>query len=255
MGGNTADEAKLISLGTGFAVRQEVDNIAWMVVDDGVLVVDALEQPSLGPEVLRLMAETAGELPVRWVLNTHTHYDHIALNSMFRERFGAEIVNSRERNIPPDGLVFGRGARTVRMLHVPGCHTAEDCIVWVPEDSVLFVGDIFGWGLIPWDAPLDRSKLDGIIQTYEELISFGAETVVPGHGPLCTTADLRRWIEYVNQVVDAARAASGSGKTRREIRSGGIAPPEDMQHWWRFLQWKHEDTVGKITQAVARGKL
>jgi len=255
MADNDGDKARIIELGHRFFVRQEVDNIAWMVVDDAVLVVDALEQADLAEEVLRLIDETTGGLVVRWVLNTHTHYDHIVLNAVFRQQFGAQIINAQNTDISAAGLSFGESGRTVRMFSQPDCHTAEDCIVWVPGDSVLLVGDIFGWGLIPWDQPLDHEKLEFIIKTYEKLIDFGAETVVPGHGPLCTTADLQRWVQYIREAVATTKAALADGKTRREIRAEEIPAPADMAHWWRFLDWKHEDTIKKITQAAVRGKL
>jgi len=246
------DTPKLITVAEGFCVRQEVDNIAWIDLGGCAVVVDALEHAELEGEVLGLIARTLGDAPVRYVLNTHTHYDHTALNEAFRRR-GAEIVNQGTASIPPDGRWFEGTKRKVLMLPLPGCHTDEDCVVRVEPEGALFTGDIFGWGLIP-SGGLDDAMADRLLETYRRMIDFGAETVVPGHGPLCATAELKRWVEYFRWLRRQVGAAIAAGKGDREIRKQ-LPPPDDMRHWWRFLDWKHEDSLGKVLGAVRSGAL
>ena len=83
---------------------------------------------------------------------------------------------------------------------------------------------------------------------------YGPEVVIPGHGPLCTTAELKRWVKYFNWLQDQVRQARSGGKTDAQIRKE-TAPPEDMKTWWRFLLWKHEDSLGKVLAAVQSGAL
>jgi cyclase len=251
----TADTPKILEPAPGVWVRQEIDNIAWIDLGEDLLVIDALERPELADEVCNAIAETTGGKPVRTVVNTHTHYDHVALNDVFVQRFGAEILNAKTRVLPADGIAVGTAERPVLVQPMPDCHTHEDCIVHLPKDGVLFVGDIFGWGLVPWDRPLTQAKADHIAKTYRYLVSLGAGTVVPGHGPLCSTAHLERWLRYFTELIETVRAARTEGASRREIRDDTVPPPEDMADWWRFLQWKHEDSVKKVSQAVVRGAL
>ena len=250
-----AEKPKLIAVGERLYVRQEIDNIGWLDVGDGVVVIDALEQHSLREEIFTLLRRTMDGKPVLRVLNTHTHYDHVALNEDFVREFGAEIVNRQTREIPAGGLEVGSASRSVRLIPLPDCHTREDCVVWVPDAAVLFVGDIFGWGLIPWDRPLDAAKRDHLVRTYERLIAFGAETVVPGHGPLCGNAELRRWLDYFAWLIETIGRAKASGLSLDEVRDGRIAPPEDMGAWWRFRKWKHHDSVKKVSHAIYRNRL
>lgn len=250
-----ADTPRILEPVPGIWVRQEVDNIAWIDLGDDLLVVDSLEHAELEDEVLQMIASTTGDKPVRTVVNTHTHYDHTALNDAFVRRFDAQIVNARTRKLPADGLFLGSSKREAIVRPMGGCHTDEDCIVHLPGDSVLFVGDIFGWGLIPWDRPLTQAKADHIIEVYEQLIALNAATVVAGHGPLCTTAELQRWVRYFTELMETVRAARGNGASRQDIREGAIPAPTDMADWWRFLAWKHEDSVKKVSQAVVRGGL
>jgi len=126
-------------------------------------------------------------------------------------------------------------------------------VVWVPDDKVLFVGDIFGWGLIP-SSNLDAATARLLLDTHARLIEFGAAVVIPGHGPLCTTAELKRWVEYFHWLGEEVRRARDEGKNDRQIMKD-LAPPADMKTWWRFLLWKHADSLGKVLQAVRRGRL
>jgi len=248
------DTPKILQLTDAVVVRQAIDNMGWLDLGDCLLVVDALEQPELEQEVMTAIQDTAGDKRVRYLLNTHTHYDHVALNDAFVRKCGTEIVNLRAAEIPVDGRVFEGSSRSARMIPMPGCHTAEDCVVWMPEDRVLFVGDIFGWGLIPWEGTLTTEVYAHLLATYRRLIEFDAEHVVPGHGPLCTNTELERWTEYLEWIVAQVREFHGNGKSTAEIMSA-VAPPADMHTWWRFLQWKHEDTLKKGIRAVSRSRL
>ena len=251
----TTDPAEIPTIETvadGFYVRQEVDNIAWIDMGGYALVVDALEVPELEEEVFAAIRSTLGDLPVRYVLNTHTHYDHVALNDAFRRSFGAEIIDQQNTPSPPDGRWFEGSRRRALMLPTPGCHTPEDCCVWVPDDRALFVGDIFGWGVIPLIRRLCDESFELLRDTYARLIEFDAATVIPGHGPLCTTAELRRWIEYLEWLCEQVVRRCDQGQSDEQIMRE-ITPPKDMAAWWRFLLWKHEDSLTKALSAIRRG--
>jgi len=254
MEGDPTDTPRIVKVSEGFFVRQAVDNMGWCDMGDCVLVVDALEQPHLEEEVISAIAESVGDKPVRYVLNTHTHYDHTALNEAFSRRFDAEIVNRRTSGIEPEGRTFEAPGRRICMIPTPGCHTSEDCVVWAPDDGVLFVGDIFGWGLIP-SGGLLKGRLRGLlVDTCRRLIDFGAAVVVPGHGPVCTTAELVRWVEYFNNLVEVVANLAAAGQSDRQI-AGEVPPPDDMLGWWRFVEWKHADSLSKVLASARRGSL
>ncbi len=249
-----ADVPKLIQVGEAFTIRQAVDNMAWIDLGEYAVVVDALEQGELEQEVLGAIAQTLPGRGVRYVLNTHTHYDHVALNAALVRRHGAEVVNNAAGAIPPEGRWFQGPRRRLLMLPLPSCHTEDDCVVWAPEDRVLLVGDIFGWGLIPLTGELRTETAALLVETYDRLIAFDAAVVVPGHGPLCSTAELKRWVEYLDWLIRGVRRACEGGLSDKAIRRQ-VAPPEDMAGWWRFLAWKHEDSLTKVLRAVRRGRL
>jgi glyoxylase-like metal-dependent hydrolase (beta-lactamase superfamily II) len=249
-----AEIPKIIKPADGVYVRQEIDNITWIDMGEYVLVVDALERPELEGEVFAAIEETMGGRPVRHVLNTHSHYDHVALNDAFGRRWGSEIVCHATSPLPPEGRWFEGSRRRALMLPMPGCHTDEDCIVHLPDDRILLTGDIFGWGLIPLTTNLRRETADLLLATYQRMIDLDPAVVIPGHGPLCGVAELRRWVAYFHWLCEQVRRACAAGKTDAEIISA-VAPPQDMRHWWRFLKWKYADCVAKVLKAFRKGWL
>ena len=249
-----AETPKLLCPAPGIYVRQEVDNITWIDMGDHLIVVDALEVAGLEDEVMGLIASTTGGKPVRYLLNTHTHYDHVVLNEAFARR-GAQIVNQVVSPLPADGRWFDGARRRVLMLPMGGAHTEEDCIVHVPDAGVLLAGDICGWGVIPLVINLRASTARTLVATYRRLIDFNADVIIPGHGPLATTADLRRWIDYFHAIIRKAKSKVSSGLSDEQIKADLAQPPADMTHWWRLLKWKHQDTVAKVIKSVRRGFL
>jgi cyclase len=249
-----ADEPKIITLAEGIHVRQAIDNMGWIDMGGHAVVVDALEHAELEDEVFEAISATLGDVPIRTVLNTHSHYDHIALNPAFQQRCGAEIVAVPTTHVPADGLWFEGTKRRLQFLHMPGCHTDEDCVAWLPEDGVLFAGDLFGWGVVPLVANLRSELFDRLVALYERLIALGPRTIVGGHGPLFTAEVLRRFVDYLHWLREGIVVACRAGWSDGRIVASH-PPPDDMRDWWRFVAWKHADTVRKVLKAARRGVL
>lgn len=249
------DEGAIRQLGEDVWVRQAVDNCTWAVLGDGVVVVDALEQPELADEVLRAVQETAGK-PLTSLIITHWHGDHTACNAAFR-RAGARIVAHQEvARRRPDGpdITFGSrhelqaDDRRVELRHVGGIHTPEDTCVHFAWAKVLCVGDLFGWGLIP-GGPLSRDSRERLLQIMQTLIDFDAETVVPGHGPMATTSHLKRWVDYFLWLIDAVEAQRRQGADVESIKRA-LPTPDDMTDWWR-IDWKHPHNVEQMARGLS----
>ncbi len=244
---------EIIQLADGLFVRQAVDNMAWIDMGGYVLIVDALEDEALEAEVLRDIHRTLGDVDVRYVVNTHTHYDHIALNEAFRRRFGCEIVNRQTCDISSEAMVLSGDSRAISVHVLTGCHSEDDCVIWCADDGVLFVGDIFGWGLLPLIINIKKEVYAGLRKAYERLLRFDAKVVVPGHGPLCTQEELRRWLAYLDWLIEEVLKACASGMDDADI-SAHISAPADMRDWWWFEQW-HADNLRRVVKSARRGWL
>lgn len=108
------------------------------------------------------------------------------LGAYFAEAFGrfdfAGIVLTPPTRTFEGELTLDLGGREAVLLEVGPCHTRGDAMLWVPDARTLFAGDILFVDGTPimWDGPVANW-----IAACERIVSLGAETIVPGHGPVC----------------------------------------------------------------------
>ena len=211
------------------ANRNFISNAGFVVTDDGVVVIDALGSPALASELLAEIRRVTPQ-PVRYVIVTHYHADHIyglqafkaAGATVMAHSAGREYLNSdtaqkrldasrtelapwvddKTRLVPADQWMAGEetrlrvGSFDFLIRHVGPAHTPEDLVVFVPQLRVLFSGDLFFRGRIPFVGQAD-SRL--WIASLERLIDYKPRVVVPGHGPVSTDpmADLQLTRDYL----------------------------------------------------------
>lgn len=220
------------------ANRNFISNAGFVVTPAGVVVIDALGSPQLARELLDAIAQIT-PLPVTQVVVTHYHADHIYGLQEFRRR-GARILAhrgaldylnsetarmrlevSRKELAPwvdgstelvhadewlqgPRELVLGGTRLLVRP--VGPAHTPEDLVVFLPAEGVLFAGDMVFRGRVPFVGQADSRQW---IAALETLLAMDPKVVVPGHGPMSTSArqDLeltRDYLAYLRTTMGAA---------------------------------------------------
>jgi hydroxyacylglutathione hydrolase len=172
---------------------------------------------------LILSAVSRFGLKVKYIINTHGHFDHVGCNKAIQEGTGAELLIhendqlllsqaarsarnyglSVEDSPAPtrhltDGLTLQIGRRTIEVLHTPG-HTQGGCSLLLRNEQVVLTGDtLFADSVGRTDLPGgDHEQLMASIR--EKLMPLPDETVVwPGHGPSSTIGQERRHNPYIN---------------------------------------------------------
>jgi glyoxylase-like metal-dependent hydrolase (beta-lactamase superfamily II) len=200
------------ALGTP-ANRNFISNAAFVVTDAGVVVIDALGSPVLARELLQAIRQVTPK-PVRQVIVTHYHADHIYGLQVFKaagaavvaHRAALEYLNSDTAQrrleasrmdlapwvddetalVPADrwidaDTVIELGGERFHVRHAGPAHTPEDLVVYAERAGVLFAGDLVFRGRIPFVGQADSG---GWITALGGLIALQPRLIVPGHGPV-----------------------------------------------------------------------
>lgn len=250
-------------------------NLAVMAGPDGILMVDDQYAP-LTEKILAAVREI-DDGPVRFVLNTHWHFDHTGGNEQLGG-MGAVIVsqdNARQRmstdqfmavidrNIPAlppaalpvvtfnDRVTFHFNGEAVVAYHVANAHTDGDIIIHFPDSNVIHMGDIYfnqAYPLIDRDSGGSAQGMIMAVQSALGLCHSGTR-VIPGHGPLANCADLESYGQMLADATDRIRDLMNQGKNLQEIIAARPNAELDESLGGGFI--KPEQFIGFIYSSLA----
>jgi len=245
-------------------------NIGLAVGDDAVFVVDDQFAP-LTPKILAAIAAITPR-PVRFVVNTHWHFDHtggnenmgkagalVVAHQNVRKRMSAgQLIEAVNRQEPPapagalpvvtftESVTFHVNGDDLAVTHVPPAHTDGDAIVYFTKANVLHMGDLFVSAGLPF---VDRSSggtIDGVIGAAERALSIanGQTKIIPGHGPLADRARLESWRTMLVTLRDRMRNEVAAGKTVDQVLAAKITD-QYAKEWpgghERFIRVLHQE--------------
>ena len=225
--------------------QQSGSNAGFVIGSDSVLVVDTFENEPAAEKLLATIRQKT-TLPVRFVVNTHYHLDHVAGNGVFAtagaailaqqsvrkwERtenlkfFGDKITAQQRSSVEalrlPDvtyrqgvTLYLG-GNRAVLLRAMPG-HTGGDTVAYDAESDVVFCGDLFWNRTLP--NLIDASTKEWI-ETLDTLVKdYPSAVFVPGHGDNPGKADdVRAFRDYLSFLRESIAKAQASGASSEAV--------------------------------------
>lgn len=215
-------------------------NVLILESDTGLLIIDSQSAKRVG--ALDSAIRAFSTRPVRLVINTHYHGDHVEGNAYYRAQ-GAQVL--AHRTVPleaakdtiiadwgnwhrtplatealptrafDDSTAFDFGKERVVVLHAPNAHTNGDAMIWFPRSNVLHIGDILEVGAPPFIDHWSGGSLAGMIAAVDRVMAMVDDktSIVPGHGAVSSRADLAKYRVMLQTVGDRVRAAAAKGES------------------------------------------
>lgn len=245
-------------------------NIGLMVGSDAVFVVDDQFAP-LTPKILAAIKAITPQ-PVRFVLNTHWHFDHTGGNEnmgqagalifahenvrkrMSTEQF-IEALNRKEPAAPhgalpvvtfTDTVSFHLNGDSIVVFHVAPAHTDGDAVVLFAKANVVHTGDLFVSDRFPFVDRSSGGSIHGIIAAAERMLAAtNAQTkIIPGHGPLSDRNRLKAYHDMLVVMRDRMGKEIAAKHTVDQVLASKITAEYDKE--WpngreRFLRILYQE--------------
>ena len=199
-------------------------NVGWFLYGDGVVAIDSGGDAATGKELVAQIAATTGGKPIRYLVLTHAHADHSTGTRAFVAA-GAQVIcheNAAQsilafitqatndpsdplagkKNVSPtlltvsDRVILFDGKRRADVQYLGPAHSTADLVVLLPQEKVLFTGDLATNGRVP-DLHLPDADPGAWAKVLPRLAAVSVEKMVPGHGTIGPTAGLADTLAYL----------------------------------------------------------
>jgi cyclase len=240
-------------LAPGVFVRQgdrdikQPANTSWVEFRDFVVVIEA--NTPWGIRAILPEIRKTTKKPIRYVFDTHYHWDHTQGNSVMADE-GVTVVCSQdcaselgtkgkgewdqmskatgEYSLDPyrltlpsvafgDFMAIDDGERRLELRRVGPAHTIGDAVAFLPREGILFTGDV----CVNWRSGNNVGDPDANhphwAQVLTEMAGWNVKTVVPGHGGVGTTGTLRAQSAFLDDLWKQVSAGKKAGKTVEQL--------------------------------------
>jgi cyclase len=230
--------------GNVYVFKGTMANSAVLVGEDGALLVDSGDKPEVAEKLQEAVA-TLTTKPIRFLINTHWHFDHVNGNELLgsrgitiigqtkmRERVATQPAMGGTSPVKPVGvpmisfskdLTLQLNGEEVYLFHpsVGEAHTDGDTIVFFRKANVVHLADLFFNGLYPYiDVPAG-GWIDGIIKAGQEVLPMiNDQTIlIPGHGPVTNKKRFEEYLAMLSNISAKVTALIKEGKSMEEVKN------------------------------------
>lgn len=260
-------EKEIIELHDGVYARLHtgLTNAGFIIGDQEVLIIDSLRVPSFARELVEDIRKITKK-PIKYVIDTHSHWDHswgneefqgvtiighdncyremtdIEWNSNWRNKVtSAEAPWSKEAetvNITPPNVTFETsmqlyfGGKEIHLWYFGRAHTSGDIFIHLPKEKLVFTGDVVhaqGTPFLEDGYPLEWPETDN------RLLDLKAERFISGHGPIGSHKELTEARDFMHALVDNLKDAKREGLNSTDAsKAATIALAPRFDGWRGF---------------------
>ena len=275
-----------VAPGLFFQYHHQESNNAWLVTNDGVLVIDTRQHPKRAEELLAAIRKTTDK-PIKYVVNTHAHGDHYFGNAVFK-REGAIFIAHRDtmrmmqahhavemkrrtgyfkqtsfdpvevKLVLPDltfdsKLTLNLGGRTVELLYIGPGQNPGDTLVYFPKERVMFSGGPFSKG--SWPNPQFTPSMGNWVEMLRKMAAMEVDIYLGGHGDIGAKQDVLNEAQMLSDFDAGMRDAVKKGMSRDDIiRNVIFEKYKDVRNYYRMnlfiSSYYHLLTTGKPQVAL-----
>jgi glyoxylase-like metal-dependent hydrolase (beta-lactamase superfamily II) len=236
-----------------YLFRHRFHQAIFITTPKGVIVTDPISLEAatwLKGEIKKLTDQ-----PVRYVIYSHDHNDHITGGSVFADTAvfvshaaaRAKILEEADAKIPPPDLTFtdrlfvDLGGKHVELIYTGKNHSDNSLVVLLPENKLLFAVDF-----IPIETVAYRALPDGYpddwIESLKKIEQLDFETLVPGHGKVGKKEHVRLFRGYLEDLRAAVQEQVQKGASLEESKKSVRLPK--YEQWGRYAEWFPENVEG-----------
>ncbi len=255
-----------VAPGLFYQYHHQESNNAFLVTDEGVLVIDARQHPRRAEELLATIRKYTDK-PIKWLVNTHAHGDHYFGNLVFK-REGATIVAHRDtagmmkshlgiemkrrmgyfkqrqydpgevKLVPPDvtfdsKLTLTLGGRTVELLYIGAGQNPGDTLVYFPKERVIFTGGPFSKN--SWPNPSFTPSMSNWVELLRKIAAMDVDIYLGGHGDIGNKQDVLHEAQMLSDFDAGMRAAVAQGMSKDDIINNvKFEKYKDVRNYYRM---------------------
>lgn len=237
MENNKSDELELVSLKENHYFVSGFSNVGIVITDEGVVLIDTNTSKQFAQRIYDKIRDMT-DLPIRYIIYTHGHWDHVHAAEVFKEKETQIIAHKnvidrfykyqhlneytyslnntqfqgklgitsydfiRPNIVFSDNYQFSLGGKTFHIIHGKG-ETDDHCFVHIPEDKVVYSGDFFVSSFPNIGNPLKVNRFEKEwYETLEKILALRPVVLSPGHGrPIFGEDNIAEVIQPVIEVL------------------------------------------------------
>ncbi len=225
----------------------------FLVTPDGVIATDPINAEAA--EWLKAEIKSRFNQPIRYVVYSHDHGDHMSGGEVFKAD-GATIISHAvakadimANNVPtaiPDityteDMTLTLGGKSVELMFLGNSHSDNMTVMHFPDERAVFTVDFISVKRLPFRT-LNDSYWPDWAEAIDKVAALDFDKLVPGHGPMGGKQDAMDHAQYLRDLHAAVKAATDAGQSLDQMKTS--IKMEKYADWVQYDTWLAENIEG-----------